>query len=257
MPAEAVPPGAPLGGEKIEASGKFRLKPILRRDPSKSPPPGLAGINPLQAPMRPSAAILPPAGIPDFKAVPAPRSEEISPRPKPRHGALLGALLALLVLCLGGYFWFFARGSKSAAASKPPSSSARPQPPLVAKAAPDAHGPAAAEHPAPVSGLPATGTSGAPAARSADAPGASSSSVPVASAPPPPVPTLLFRTFVDRLKISGVRTGPPARLFVDGVAYHPGDIVDRSLGLVFVGVDAATSEIVFKDSTGAVVRRRF
>jgi hypothetical protein len=62
---------------------------------------------------------------------------------------------------------------------------------------------------------------------------------------------------VDHLKIGGVRSGPPPRLFVDGVSYRPGEALDRGLGVVFVGVDANTNEIIFKDTTGAEARRRF
>jgi hypothetical protein len=70
-------------------------------------------------------------------------------------------------------------------------------------------------------------------------------------------PSQQFRVFVDRLKIGGVRVGPPARLFLGGVTYKPGDVVDQTLGIVFFSVDMTAQEIVFKDSTGAVVRRRY
>jgi hypothetical protein len=33
--------------------------------------------------------------------------------------------------------------------------------------------------------------------------------------------------------------------------------MNRELGVVFVGVDADKNEILFKDATGAVLRRRF
>jgi hypothetical protein len=68
---------------------------------------------------------------------------------------------------------------------------------------------------------------------------------------------LRFRAFVDRLKVGGFRVGPPPRLFVDGVTIRPGDLIDGELGVVFVGIDSATDELIFKDTTGAVVRRHF
>jgi hypothetical protein len=68
---------------------------------------------------------------------------------------------------------------------------------------------------------------------------------------------LRFRAFVDRLKIGGIRVGPPLRLFVDGVTLRQGDFIDGDLGVVFVGIDPATSELIFKDQTGAEVRRHF
>jgi hypothetical protein len=71
------------------------------------------------------------------------------------------------------------------------------------------------------------------------------------------VPSQQFRAFVDKLKIVGFRVGPPARLFVEGVTLRSGDVMDSGLGVVFVGVDTATSELIFKDPTGALVRRHF
>ncbi|MDD2763236.1 MAG: hypothetical protein PHE83_04575 [Opitutaceae bacterium] len=66
-----------------------------------------------------------------------------------------------------------------------------------------------------------------------------------------------FRTFVEKLKIGGVRIGPPPRLLLEGVTYKPGDVIYQPFGIVFVGVDAKTKELLFKDDTGAVVRRRY
>ena len=85
----------------------------------------------------------------------------------------------------------------------------------------------------------------------------SASTAPGAAPPAVVAPSQSFRIFIDRLKIGGVRVGPPARLFLGGVTYKPGDIVDQPLGIVFVSVDVTTQEIVFKDDTGAVVRRRY
>jgi len=48
-----------------------------------------------------------------------------------------------------------------------------------------------------------------------------------------------------------------ARLFLGGVTYKPGDVIDEGLGIVFVSVDVTTQEVVFKDGTGAIVRRRY
>lgn len=63
--------------------------------------------------------------------------------------------------------------------------------------------------------------------------------------------------FIDQLKVSGIRMGPPPRLFIEGLTYKPGDVIDQRLGIVFVGVNVSTKELVFKDRTGAVVRRRY
>jgi hypothetical protein len=66
-----------------------------------------------------------------------------------------------------------------------------------------------------------------------------------------------FHFFIDKLKVSGIRSGPPPRLFIDGLTYKPGDVVDQRLGIVFVGLDVTRKEIVFKDDTGTLIRRRF
>lgn len=63
--------------------------------------------------------------------------------------------------------------------------------------------------------------------------------------------------FIDQLKVGGVRMGPPPRLFIEGLTYKPGDVIDQRLGIIFVGVNVSTRELVFKDRTGAVVRRRY
>jgi hypothetical protein len=104
--------------------------------------------------------------------------------------------------------------------------------------------------PRPGTSVPAA-TATAPAPATAATPASASS--PSAGVPP----SQSFRAFVDRLKIGGVRVGPPARLFLGGVTYKPGDVIDEGLGIVFVSVDVTAQEIVFKDGTGAVVRRRY
>ena len=90
--------------------------------------------------------------------------------------------------------------------------------------------------------------------------------VPPALAPavprPAPPPALTARSarfhfFIDKLKVSGIRSGPPPRLFIEGLTYKPGDVVDQRLGIVFVGLDVTRKEIVFKDDTGTMVRRRY
>lgn len=106
-----------------------------------------------------------------------------------------------------------------------------------------------------------------PAANQKAAPGPSASArvlpAPVPAGPPSaPPPTLSgrsarFHLFVDKLKIGGIRFGPPPRLFIEGLTYKPGDVVDQRLGIIFVGLDVTRKEIVFKDGTGAMVRRRY
>ncbi len=51
--------------------------------------------------------------------------------------------------------------------------------------------------------------------------------------------------------------GPPARAFLNGVTYQQGDVINQDLGVVFVGVDPVTQQLIFKDRTGAIIRRDF
>jgi hypothetical protein len=66
-----------------------------------------------------------------------------------------------------------------------------------------------------------------------------------------------FRTFVADAKISGVFQGTPSRAFINGRLIRVGETVDSSLGIRFESVDPKAKNIVFKDSTGATVARRY
>jgi hypothetical protein len=250
-PAGAVSAATSLGGEKTEMAFKFKLRPASGGALPESPAlPGLADVKPSEVTIiRPAAAspVLP--GIPVGKTIPTLVSTEVSTPQKPNRRASLAVLAGLLVVCGACYLWFFGRARKPVTVAHPP----------VVEAAPHASPGAAADHPVAVSESSGNATTGAPAVSSGETPGALTPVSP--SAPtavhPPPEPTPQFRAFVDHLKINGVRAGPPARLFVDGIACRPGDVLDHDLGVVFDSVDAATSQIIFKDATGAVVRRRF
>lgn len=79
----------------------------------------------------------------------------------------------------------------------------------------------------------------------------------VPAPPPPPEASTEVYAFVDKIKVGGYRPGPPARVQLNGVIYKEGDMVEPSLGIVFVGVEKETHNLVFKDGAGALVRRRF
>jgi hypothetical protein len=68
-----------------------------------------------------------------------------------------------------------------------------------------------------------------------------------------------FRTFIAEAKVSGVFPGPPARAFINGRLVRSGQAVDNnlSLGITFVGADADTRTLTFKDRGGAAVTRRY
>ena len=74
--------------------------------------------------------------------------------------------------------------------------------------------------------------------------------------PPPPPPSVQFRAAIEGLKISGVRGGANARVFIGKTAYAEGDLVVPALGISFEGYNPETRMILFKDKTGAKVERR-
>ena len=75
----------------------------------------------------------------------------------------------------------------------------------------------------------------------------------VPSGPPPPSPT--FRAWVVDLRIN-VRTGVKPRIQIERTTYDVGDTVNQTLGITFVGYNAETRVILFKDKSGAIVERR-
>jgi hypothetical protein len=66
-----------------------------------------------------------------------------------------------------------------------------------------------------------------------------------------------FRTFVASARISGVYQGTPQRAFINGRLVRAGEMVDSSLEIYFEGVDLDNRSIIFKDSIGATVSRRY
>jgi hypothetical protein len=106
-----------------------------------------------------------------------------------------------------------------------------------------------------LSAVPPAAASPAPAVKPAAI--ASTLEMPTPAAPGPVAgPNPRVRAFVGQLKIGGLRPGPPARLFIGGITFKAGDVIDPSLGVVFVGVDSHTEELLFQDGTGMVFRRR-
>jgi hypothetical protein len=75
----------------------------------------------------------------------------------------------------------------------------------------------------------------------------------VVEAPPA---SAAFKAWVDNLRVGGVRAGTETRVFIGGTAYAPGEMVNPQLGIVFDSYDAETRHLIFKDKTGAIVRRR-
>ena len=72
----------------------------------------------------------------------------------------------------------------------------------------------------------------------------------------PPPPSAAFKAWVDALRVGGVRAGVNTRVFIGGTAYAPGEMVNPQLGITFESYDAQTRHLIFKDKTGATVKRR-
>lgn len=66
-----------------------------------------------------------------------------------------------------------------------------------------------------------------------------------------------FRSWVASAKIGGVFQGASPRVLINGRTVRVGTTVDDGLGIIFDSVDVESKMIIFKDSTGAVVSRRY
>ncbi len=74
---------------------------------------------------------------------------------------------------------------------------------------------------------------------------------------PPPVASARLVRYAEGLNVSGVFQGTPARALVNGRLIREGDVVDPSLGIRFVGVDAETKHLVLEEASGAQVRVKY
>jgi hypothetical protein len=90
----------------------------------------------------------------------------------------------------------------------------------------------------------------------------------VAEAPPPesvrpvgrtPVARDLsgFREAVDALKITAVLDGEPPRLFIDNIIVKPGDVVNRTLGLSFAGMDTVERVLYFTNKENELFKKAY
>jgi hypothetical protein len=147
-----------------------------------------------------------------------------------------GAVVVVLAVLGGGFFAY----KKFTAEPPPPPPKAVP-PPVEAKPA------------APAVVEPAKQTVVAEKAP-AEIPASVVASVPVAPLPIPASPE--FEAWVKRLKIGGVRAGANPRVFIGGIAYTPGELVNPSLKIVFEGYDSETRMLTFRDAAGAKVERK-
>lgn len=66
-----------------------------------------------------------------------------------------------------------------------------------------------------------------------------------------------FQDAVSRLTVGGVFDGPEPRAYLDGRLVKYGEIIDRSLGLRFVGVDPNQHAVLFTNADNVTFRKHF
>ncbi|MFT3783248.1 MAG: hypothetical protein QM790_14660 [Nibricoccus sp.] len=74
---------------------------------------------------------------------------------------------------------------------------------------------------------------------------------------PEVVPSEPFKAFVKNLRVNGVFQGENARAMLNGKMYHIGDVVDAKLSVTLFKVEAEAKQLIFRDDTGAIVKRRY
>jgi hypothetical protein len=88
------------------------------------------------------------------------------------------------------------------------------------------------------------------------------SPAPVVRAPVPiPAPTKVdlsqFQAAVDQLKVDAVTVGDSPRALIGGRFFKAGDLIDRKLGLKFIGANATEHTLLFSNLDNAVFRKHY
>jgi hypothetical protein len=81
----------------------------------------------------------------------------------------------------------------------------------------------------------------------------------IAHASPAGIPraSAAFFFWTVNLNVSGITRSKPARLLLNNRLAYEGDLVNRSLGITFVQLDATNQLLVFRDQSGAIVTRSY
>ena len=66
-----------------------------------------------------------------------------------------------------------------------------------------------------------------------------------------------FKSFIMNLRVSGVFQGEHPRVLIGSETYEIGDVVNQDLGVVFSGIDADRELVLFKDSTGVTLVKKY
>ena len=77
------------------------------------------------------------------------------------------------------------------------------------------------------------------------------------AAPPAPSDLSRFHDAVAQLKVDGVVRGATPRAFIDGRFVKHGEIINRALGLRFVGVDPDEHMLLFTNADNVTFRKRY
>lgn len=72
-----------------------------------------------------------------------------------------------------------------------------------------------------------------------------------------PPPSTEFRALIVNLRVNGVFQGAHPRALLNGRLLNAGEILDQTLQVRFMGIDAPHKQLLFEDGSGSVVQRHY
>lgn len=260
----------------VPAASPSASTPVAGEAPTTPAPaaPTSVAATPSTAPAPSSAPDGAPAAgvaVPEVKPTPAPSAGGVviplfPEGSDPRRMTVASIALAALLVFGGGIavIWFLTRPSpEEIAAEKAAAEGVAASSPSAAPSAPRAQDPAVT--PAPTA-APRPAASGDAAVVDLLALGSASKVpdleadltsprrfrvIPEADAHPDVI------RWVEEARVSGVTVGNPPRALINGRLVRGGALVDPTLGIVFLGLDAERRVLVFRSSAGDVVRLEY
>ncbi|HEY9154020.1 MAG TPA: hypothetical protein VIM69_02745, partial [Opitutaceae bacterium] len=73
----------------------------------------------------------------------------------------------------------------------------------------------------------------------------------------PPPPSAEFRTLIVNLRVSGVFQGAHPRALLNGRLMNAGEILDQTMLIRFIGIDAVHKQLLFEDGNGSQMQRHY
>jgi hypothetical protein len=70
-------------------------------------------------------------------------------------------------------------------------------------------------------------------------------------------PSAEFRAFVETVRIDGVFSGNPQKIYVNKKVYRVGAVLHQALGVKLVAVDLAGKTVTFEDRTGERLTKEY